>query len=33
VLLFKDAKPVSKLLGFHYERPIRRWLNKLTGGT
>jgi len=32
VLLFKDAKPVSKLLGFHYERPIRRWLDKLTGG-
>jgi thioredoxin 1 len=33
VLLFKGAKPVSKLLGFHYERPIRRWLNKLTEGT
>jgi len=33
VLLFKDAKPVSKLLGFHYERVIRRWLDKLTEGT
>jgi thioredoxin 1 len=32
VLLFKHAKPVSKLLGFHYERPIRRWLDKLTEG-
>jgi thioredoxin 1 len=33
ILLFKDSKPVSKLIGFHYKKSIRRWLNEFTGGT
>jgi thioredoxin 1 len=29
-VLFKDSKPVSKLIGFHHKASIRRWLDKLT---
>ncbi len=28
ILLFKDSKPISKLIGFHYKTSIRRWLDK-----
>jgi thioredoxin 1 len=32
-LLFKDSKPISKLIGFHNKASLRRWLDKLTEGT
>jgi thioredoxin 1 len=28
ILLFKDSKPISKLIGFHYKKSIRRCLDK-----
>jgi thioredoxin-like negative regulator of GroEL len=32
-VLFKDSKPVSKLIGFHHKASVRRWLDRFIGGT